>query len=119
MSDNQKEMLVVKYNEANGIVVVKGKSTNLTSLQKYTKLAEKVKSHLESHGKLTCYLCYEEIGVTTLMFLYDFVDTLQEAHENGRVVTVFWVVDKKDYLLVEAGKDLKTVVDFNFKITLV
>ena len=63
------------------------------------------------------YILDEVMANMDDIFRFQLFKVMQQAHKNGKDVTVYWMYDTGNQDLLEVGQDLKLFTDFNFYIT--
>lgn len=112
-----KNRLTVKYMNSLNLLMVKGRSNVLEVKPVYFKLIQSVKQHFKVSDKLTCYFNYSMINATTIKLLFNLFNVLKKAHQSKKKITVYWIVDEGDEVVIDVGYDFWGFYDFRFVVS--
>ena len=109
----------VLIDEEKGYMRFEGESYFEDVLGFFKEVNEWVEKHLSSDfEKFTFDCAMEYFNSSTTKMLYNLIHMMDEHSVNGKTVTVNWIVNDEDDMLIECGEDFKDEME-NLEFNLV
>lgn len=106
----------VEYQEPLNLLTVKGSSIGDHSAYKYDLLLDYVEAHFKSSNSLQLYFNYDFLDSSALGYLSIIISALNEYHNKGKLVKLFWSCLSMADNMNDEGKKLKTLSQFEFHL---
>ncbi|MFH0733156.1 MAG: DUF1987 domain-containing protein [bacterium] len=111
-----KNTLEVNF-KANGNLELSGSSFPENATEFFTPTINWIKQYmLEITGKIVFNLKFDYVNSSSIKYISDIIDKLQNYHTGGGEVEINWYYDENDEDIQEMGEDLKEDVDFTFNL---
>lgn len=104
----------VEYQSMLNLITVKGSSIGDHSSYKYDYLIEKIETHLKKSNSLQLYFNFDFLDSSALAYLSTIISTLNEFHDKGKMVKVFWSCLSMADNMSDEGEKLKSLSKFYF-----
>jgi len=107
----------IRTNWSTGVLEMRGDSYPENSFEFFAPVVAWVERFLgESEVPLRLELSLLYLNTSSVKVMMDIFDTLQEAHERGRAVSVQWFYDKDNERIAELAEEFKEDCTFPFAI---
>jgi hypothetical protein len=108
----------IKLDAKKGFLFFSGKSYPENTFDFYQPTMEWISTYFaeEAQEKTMVEMDIIYFNSSSSKLFFDFFDILEEAHENGKKITVRWLYDAENENALEAGEDFKEdfeSLDFN------
>ncbi len=108
----------INLNAEKGLLSFSGKSYPENTFDFYQPVIEWINTYFAEKGQKKTLIDMDIIyfNSSSSKLFFDFFDILEEAHEDGKEVTVRWLYDAENENALEAGEDFKEdfeSLDFN------
>lgn len=108
---------LIETDTSRGVIYMEGDSYPENSYEFYSDLVAWVSSYLkENERPLVLELALLYLNTSSIKVMMDIFDELEEAHQNGRVVTVNWRYDIDNERVAELAEEFKEDCSFAFNI---
>ncbi len=104
----------VEYQKVLNLITVKGSSIGDHSSYKYDYLIDKIETHLKNGNSLQLYFNFDFLDNSALGYLGIVISTLNELHDKGKMVKVFWSCLSVADNMNDEGEKLKALSKFPF-----
>lgn len=107
----------VNFDEASGVLEVKGRSIPENSVEFYKPLNEWVESYGKSPQSVTTFeVKLEYFNTSSSKCILDLFKLLENLDGNGTEVKVNWYFEEDDEDMEEAGEDYQAIINLPFKM---
>jgi hypothetical protein len=103
---------MIDFNNAEHTLYIKGKSNPENAFEFYAEVNDWVEKYFLDNVTLIISLELIYMNSASWKSLCNLLDILEEKILEGKVVKILWLCNKENYMMEEAGVDLKE--DFNF-----
>ncbi len=99
----------INLNAEKGLLSFSGKSYPENTFDFYQPVIEWINTYFAEKGQKKTLIDMDIIyfNSSSSKLFFDFFDILEEAHEDGKEVTVRWLYDAENENALEAGEDFK------------
>jgi hypothetical protein len=102
---------------ASGILEMRGDSYPENSFEFFAPIIQWVEEFLESgHAPLALQLHLLYLNTSSVKAMMDIFDLLEEAHKEGKSVSVHWFYDPENDRIAELAEEFKEDCTFTFEI---
>ena len=101
-----------------GKLKIYGKSCPDNPFEFYAPIFEWIKGYMENPSKKTIlelYLSY--FNTASAKIILTIMKKMENLSKSGKKVTIRWVYNENDEILLEAGEDFERIVDVKFEFT--
>ena len=112
----QEKIINVKYQQALNLVTIRGSSIRDNSSHKYEGLVKDIENHFRSSNSLHLYFNYDFLDSSAIAHLGTIISRLNEYHERGKMVKVFWSCLSVADNMNDEGQKLKSLSKFEFHL---
>jgi hypothetical protein len=107
----------VNFDEASGVLEVKGRSIPENSVEFYKPLNEWVESYGNSPQSVTTFeVKLEYFNTSSSKCILDLFKLLENLNGNNTEVKVNWYFEEDDEDMEEAGEDYQAIINLPFKM---
>jgi len=112
-----KNTLGVNFNASTGILELSGSSYPENTTEFFKPLVDWIQKYfLEVTGKLVLNIKLDYLNSSSIKYLSDMIDKLENYHKSGGAVEINWYHKEDDEDIKEMGEEIKEDVGFNFNI---
>ncbi len=104
----------VDYQKMLNLITVKGSSIGDHSSYKYDFLLDKIEYHFKRKNSLQLYFNFDFLDHSALAYLSIVIAALNEYHQRGKMVKVFWSCLSVADNMSDEGEKLKVLSKFEF-----
>ncbi|MEP5614399.1 MAG: SiaC family regulatory phosphoprotein [Cyclobacteriaceae bacterium] len=106
----------IQYQKTLNLVTIKGSSIGDHSSYKYDDLIEKISTHFKQGNSLQLYFNYDFLDSSALAYLATIISTLNDYHDRGKTVKIFWSCLSVAENMGDEGEKLKDLSRFEFHL---
>ncbi|MBI2418902.1 MAG: DUF1987 domain-containing protein [Ignavibacteriales bacterium] len=112
-----KNTLGVNFDANNGILELSGSSYPENTTEFFRPLIDWIQKYfLNVTGKLTLNIKIDYLNSSSIKYLSDMIDKLENYHKSGGTVEINWYHKEDDEDIMEMGEEIKEDVSFKFTI---
>ncbi len=112
-----KNTLSVNFDASSGILELSGSSYPENTTDFFKPLIEWIQQYfLEVTGKMVLNIKIDYLNSSSIKYLSDMIDKLENYHKSGGVVEINWHHKEDDDDIKEMGEEIKEDVSFKFTI---
>ena len=101
----------ITFNEASGVIDVKGRSIPENSIEFYKPLVDWLEAYSgEPLEKTTVNIQLEYFNTSSSKCILDVFKKLETIHKNGKEVIINWYYEEDDEDMLEAGEDYESII---------
>lgn len=108
----------VNADPAANTLEMRGDSYPENSFEFFSPIVQWVQAHLsalDSQLRLDLHLLY--LNTSSVRAMMDIFELLEDAHNDGHAISVFWYYDKDNERIAELAEEFKEDCTFSFEIT--
>ncbi len=115
--EKTKSTLAVNFNAQTGVLELSGSSYPENTSEFYQPLIEWIQKYfLEVTKKLTLNIKIDYLNSSSIKFLSDIIDKLENYHKSSGEVEINWYYKEDDDDMMEMGEEIKEDVTFTFNL---
>ncbi len=112
-----KNTLGVNFDATSGIIELSGSSYPENTTDFFKPLVDWIQKYfLEVTGKLVLNIKLDYLNSSSIKYLSDMIDKLENYHKSGGSVEINWYHKEDDEDIKEMGEEIKDDVGFTFNI---
>lgn len=108
----------VHFDPREGFFSLVGRSLPENAYNFFKPLIDFTKQYVTSQNGKSTNLTFklDYFNSSSGRFIFEMLTIFEESHKKQQKVTVKWLVDKDDELMIEKGEELKSLLDIPFQI---
>lgn len=112
-----KNTLSVNFDANSGVLELSGSSYPENTTEFFRPLIDWIQKYfLNVTGKLTLNIKIDYLNSSSIKYLSDMIDKLENYHKSGGAVELNWYYKEDDEDIMEMGEEIKEDVSFTFTI---
>lgn len=108
------KIIQVQYQEPLNLLTVRGSSMGDYSTHKYELINRHIVNHFKTRNSLHLYFNYDFLDNSALAYLATIMSTLNDYHDRGKQIRLFWSCVSTADNMNDEGQKLKSLCRFTF-----